>query len=541
MRNASLTPRKARRLALAAALGAGALLCAPAWAQTVPLATSMGIAQAAGELTITTKTEPTRFTVTIDLPEPEKVEHTVNGPEVLLRFPQEVVAPALNDLTDKSDGWLETASQGYDTILLRAARDVTPAVTVTGKQIRIVIAEAGEQPQQADTASQTDKRLALLEVELQAQREGPLAARSAAEAIAMDNPQDVQPALVFAEIEQRVGNWQSALEQYDRALTLSPDQPDVIQAQAQIRYERGPQYRVDFTKQSISGADTQYITRQQGWFEPTPRTISGVDYEIREVWSPSVQKLDGFTGPFQGWRQRAEMYVGQNIDSEGLFVRGGLLTGADTVGPSARVVKMVDDQRFALIGEYHKAYWEYVEGMANDGRRDRLEGQYSRNLDDEGRVVGTLFTSVNRYGAKGIPLVTDSVAPMVDVTYALIPARPLVTLTYNMDAEYLFNTQSFFNSEGQVYNPLGITSREIHSGIATVSGFVVDYLKYIITGGYQYDRLNPLSKGPRFTGELSYEPTADFEFGLNYLYSAATTRGSGDLVNRYGLYLVRRF
>lgn len=498
----------------------------------------MGLAQAGGDLHITTRTEGNKIMIVIDLPEAAKVDWTTDGREIVLRFPHEVTAPTLVDLADNTDGWLENATQGYDTILLRASRDVTHDIKIEDRQIRIVMTASG---QQEIIAPETDKRLALLEVELKSRSQGPLAARPDAEKLVAGNSKDVQPILLFADIEQRLGNWQSALEQYDRALALSPDQPDVIQAQAQTRRDRGPQYRVDFAKQVISGADTQYIARQQGWFEPTSRTLAGFDYEVREVWSPSVQKLDGNIGPFQGWRQRAELYLGQNFDAEGLFVRGGILAGAGTAGPSLRVEKRQDSERMAFIGEYHRAYWEYVEGMANDGRRDRLEGQYSRALDADERLVGSVFMAVNRYGVKGISEVTNSAAPIVDLTYALMPARPLVNLTYNIDAEYLFGTKSFFNSEGQEYSPLPITSREIHSALATISGYVTDYMRYTVSGGYQFDRLDLLSKGPRFTGELSYEPTPDFEFGANYLYSKATSRGSGDTVNRYGLYLLTRF
>jgi len=523
----------------AAALGAAGCAWGAALAADSPaFAPSMGLAQAGGDLHITTKTEGNRITITIDLPESAKIDYSTDGREVVLHFPHEVSAPTLVDLADNTDGWLENATQGYDTILLRASRDVTHDIQIKDRQIRIVMTAAG---QEELTAPKTDKRLALLEVELLSRSQGPLAARPAAEQLAAANPKDVQPTLLFADIEQRLGNWQSALEQYDRALVLAPGQADVVQAQAQTRHDRGPQYRVDFAKQVISGADTQYITRQQGWFEPTPRTVAGFDYEIREVWSPNVQKLDGYAGPFQGWRQRSEVYIGQNIDEEGLFVRGGILAGAGTAGPSARVEKRQDNERLTFIGEYHRAYWEFVEGMANDGRRDRLEAQYSNTLDPQDRLVGSLFLAGNRYGVKGIPDVTNSVAPIADLTYALIQARPLVNLTYNIDAEYLFGTKNFFNSDGQEYSPLPITSREIHSAIATISGFVTDYMRYTVSGGYQFDRLDLLSKGPRFTGELSYEPTPEFEFGANYLYSVATSRGSGDIVNRYGLYLLMRF
>lgn len=528
-----------RALAFAVALGAAAGAWGVALAADPPkLADSMGLAQAGGDMHVTTKTEGNRIIILIDLPESAKVEWSTDGREVVLRFPHEVRAPTLVDLADTTDGWLENATQGYDTILFRATRDVDHDIQVQGRQIRIVMTASG---QKELAVPETDKRLALLEVELKSRNQGALAARPDAEKLAADNPKDVQPALLFADIEQRLGNWQSALEQYDRALALSPDQPDVIRAQAQTRRDRGPQYRVDFAKQVVSGADTQYITRQQGWFEPTARTLAGFDYEVREVWSPSVQKLDGDIGPFQGWRQRAELYLGQNIDEEGLFLRGGLLVGAGTAGPSVRVEKREDSERAAFIGEYHRAYWEYVEGMANDGRRDRVEGQYSRALDQEERLLGSVFLAANRYGVKGDPDVASSIAPIVDLTYALMPARPIVNLTYNIDAEYMLGTKSFTNSAGQEYSPLPVTSREIHTALAAISGNIADYLRYTVSGGYAFDRLDLLVKGPRFGGELAYEPTSAFEVGLNYLYSKATSRASGDIVNRYGLYLLARF
>lgn len=502
------------------------------------LAGSMGIAQApAGDLHITAKPEGNKIVILIDLPESAKVEWSSDGRELLLRFPGEVRAPTLVDLADTTDGWLENATQGYDTILFRASRDVAHEVEVKGRQIRIVMTATGREL----AVPETDKRLKLLEVELKSRAEGALAARPDAANLVAEDGQAVQPRLLFAEIEQRLGNWQSALEQYDRVLALAPGTPDVIRAQAAVRRDRGPQYRVDGARQVVDGADTQYIIRQQGWFEPTARTLAGVDYEIREVYSPSVQKLDGDIGPFQGWRQRAEIYLGQNIDEEGLFVRGGLLAGAGTVGPSLRVEKREDSERAAFIGEYHRAYWEYVEGMANDGRRDRVEAQYSRALDERERLFGSLFLAANRYGVKGYDDVSSSVAPIADVTYALMPARPVVNLTYNIDAEYMLGEKTFTDAAGTSYSPLPISSREIHTALATVSGDITSYLRYTVSGGYAFDRLDLLVKGPRFSGELAYEPTPNFEVGANYLYSKATSRASGDIVNRYGVYLLTRF
>ena len=72
----------------------------------------------------------------------------------------------------------------------------------------------------------------------------------------------------------------------------------------------------------------------------------------------------------------------------------------------------------------------------------------------------------------------------------------------------------------------------VFTALATVSGDITNYLRYTVSGGYAFDRLDLLVKGPRFSGELSYEPTPNFEVGANYLYSKATSRASGDIVVR---------
>ena len=50
--------------------------------------------------------------------------HDADGREVLIRFPHAAEISRLDELIAAAPDWIENASSGYDTLLLRAAREV---------------------------------------------------------------------------------------------------------------------------------------------------------------------------------------------------------------------------------------------------------------------------------------------------------------------------------------------------------------------------------------------------------------------------------
>ncbi len=505
--------------------------------------TALAAAEADPSVKIKASMQSDRAVIVLIWPEAPKVEHSVAGREIILHFDRELRAPDLLSLVDPTNDWLESATQGYDSLLLRAALDVAYTVEIVGTELRITLTRSAASAAPPGDAQRlaAEQRLRLLEIELKARTEGAFAARPDAEQTLAADPNSTEAMLVFADAETRLGNWQSALDLYRRFLDSAPGSLDVLNAQKDLKREHGPQIRADAARQVVAGADTQYIYRQQGRVNPWSRGELGVDWEIRQIRSPSAIRLNGEDAPFDGVRQRAEIYGQHNFDAEAITVRGALLSGAGTAGMAARGEVRRDQNRTALGIEFHRAYWDYVAGFTNEGRRDRVALQHARAFGADERILGDLNMAMNRYGVRGDDDVATSFQPTADLAYVLIKGFPTVTLNYNLDAEYRFGRETRIGPGGVPYTPLPIASREVHSALVGVSGQPWEYVRFSSFAGYGQDRINTGDKGPRYGAELVISPHEYFEFGLNFLYAQASSRGSGAVFSRYGAHLLARF
>lgn len=70
-------------------------------------------------------------------PEPVQFEHRVQGRELLLRFDRAFEAPGLADLPRRLPTWIESVSEGDETVLLRASREVS--YRVSGEDSEVVV------------------------------------------------------------------------------------------------------------------------------------------------------------------------------------------------------------------------------------------------------------------------------------------------------------------------------------------------------------------------------------------------------------------
>ena len=483
-----------------------------------------------------------RASIVLAWPAPAKVEWTIDGREVVLRFETEVNAPDLRDLQERSGDWLESVNYGYDSVLLRSAHDAAIAVEATDREVRVTMTLDQKPPvPDAKSAKAQARRLKLIEIDLLSRTGQLFEAREEARALIADDPTQLPAILLLAEIEQRLDNWRHALELYDEALVRSPDNPDIVRGVAQIKRERGAELRTDMSRQPVSGADTQWSFRKRGRAHPHLRTEMGFDYELRDIATPSARRLDGTDGPYMGKRQRIEAYVAERLDDPAMTLRGAVFGSHDTFGGGAKLEMSRDNRRTSTSFEWHRPYWEFVEAMIEGGHRDRVDFVHARPFDEEGRWTGGLTLAMNRYGVRDADDMAAAFAPIVELSWLWSAARPGASFSYNLDGEYRIARANRVGPGNAPYSPIPLPSRDVHTFLLSFFGDLTDYLRASAYGGYARDRLNILSKGPRFGGELVYEAVSDLELGINYLYSKASGRGSGSIVNRYGLHMTGRF
>jgi hypothetical protein len=147
--------------------------------------------------------------------------------------------------------------------------------------------------------------------------------------------------------------------------------------------------------------------------------------------------------------------------------------------------------RWTLQAEAHRPFWEFVEGLAGDGTRDRLAVERQQRL---GRHVnGWLVVSTNRYAIDG-----GAYARTAGISGGLIApvreARPFVALSYGLDKESQLAATVRTDPSGASYMPVPVVSREVHLPAVQVRQDVGRGVAIDAYAGYAIDRLG--GKGP---------------------------------------------
>jgi hypothetical protein len=183
--------------------------------------------------------------------------------------------------------------------------------------------------------------------------------------------------------------------------------------------------------------------------------------------------------------------------------------------------------RLHLQVEYRRPFWEFVEGIAGYGTRDRAEFHRNQRL---GRYLDARVTvAANRYGLNGDDNVARSAGLDGGLTFVFLRSNPFVAAEYAFDIE---------NSRFVRPETVPLVSREVHSAILSSQ---VRLSRHVVAegyGGYSWDRLG--GRGPFQGGRLTSGGPGRLGFQISYdrrLNSIAT----GQMVHRAGAYIHWRF
>ena len=474
-------------------------------------------------------------------PSPVEVEQQVAGRELFLRFNRELRTPDLATLPKRLPDWLQGAVLGFDSILFQATRDVVFGVEHSRNMLTVTIMPApAAAPLVPTLEAGPSARLRLLAARLKSQLGETFAAREELQQILARDHAPVDALLLMAEVEQRLGNWQSALELYDQALVRAPDNAGVISAQAALRRNRGVRISTRLTRQEFKAGDTQKIALSEGRMHPWMRGEIGFVTETRRVDAPEVRRPNGGTGRFDTTRVRTELFALHNFDDRALTAGGRLHFSPDSVGGAVSLDRRDGTATTRVRLEYGAPYWQLLEGLADGGVRDRVELIHERSFDPDFRINGRFGGSFNRYGIDGDADVASSLGAFLEMAYTVNQRRPFFSVAYTYNGLYVLGRERRVSAAGELFAPMGVATQEVHAGIANMAGEFTDYVRYLLFGGYSRDRIT-LIKGPQFGAEFAYEPTPDFELGLNYSKASSSGRGTEGETVRLGVFLNRRF
>jgi tetratricopeptide (TPR) repeat protein len=473
-------------------------------------------------------------------PQPVKVRSQQDGRELLLQFDQPIDGTVMDELPRRLDGLIDGVQLGYDALLLLLATDGMEAQVLSqGRTVRVALTRPAEPAAAAEATREDADAEARLELErarllMRTGRDN--AARVKLKRLAEVQPNNTEPLLGLADIETRQGRWREAVKLYDRALTLSPDTTDIVQAKAQLIREKGSFLRSDTDLQKAEGQDRQIIERVTGRkvADDMPLAV-GFAYEIRRAKASMTPRANGVTTPFDDERHRLDLW-GEH--DNGLSVaRGTLLLGPTAVGGAVEGALRHKDAETRARLAYREPYWDQYVGLVDGGTVDRAEAAHRRTLLPGLEVE--FGGRVSRYGLAGDDAVAYGFGPGVAVRWTLPEPVEIFSLGYGLFAEYINRRDTRLNDAGAEFNPMSISSVEIHTADVTVSDQIGPYVRYLVTVGYGADRLN--GRGPVFGAELSWQPLVDLEAGLRFNHSETSSRGAGSVVNRGGAYLLWRF
>lgn len=448
----------------------------------VSLLASVAFVAGPADVAVRTQQSAEAATVTLQWSLPAAHTTVVDGRELLIQFDRPLSFSEPPDLEKALPAWIEAATTGYDTLLIRAARDASYLVRTVGLATVIEMKAPTDPVSAPSDDTQAELRLDLLRAQLLASE----------------------------------GRWTRADRVLARAVAGHPHDSDAAALRAQVRADRGGRTRLDVDVKSVQHAQTERVARVSthgfvaGYFR-----VGGVVEENQTTLADRVYD-----------RQRAELYVQQDFDSgselriSGFGTRsragGGVGYGhADATG------------RTSIRVDYRRPFWELVEGLVGNGTRDRAELHRDQRLGP--RLSARLTAAFNRYGLGGIDDLTRSLAFDAGLNVALRHANPGVGVEYAVDLE---------SPRVPTAGAIPLVKREVHAGSGVVQHQFSRWLSADASAGYVWDRLG--GRGSFTSAHVRAGGPGRVAFEISHdrrLNSFAT----GQVVNRMGAYLLWRF
>lgn len=466
----------------------------------------------------------------ISFPEQVSIQPRADEREILIEFScplnwDSANPPALPD-------WVESFSAAYDSAVLRTSRlsrfDATvvygTTVVITAVPLPIIESEAERR--------ESALRLKLLRVQLAAARGDLAGALRLGRALESRNPANATVLAALAAIEQQVGRTRQAKDLYQKAVRAEPDREEWQDALEGLRSSRPDFVRSEVDWKTVGPQWRERILRTTAERALGSSWRSGLSYDRNQAEVGSVLTGSGtFTG-FRGSRQRGELWLERENYSGPL--RLSLFGGGSSAGVGAAWTAIDTQGRTKVQFDWRRPYWEFIESVAGNGVRNRMEIERQQRFGR--RMAAWATAGWNRYGLAGTPTAAKSVGLSGGLAYSVLARRPQVALQYGFDTERSLYRATKTGPGGQPFHPLPLVSREVHAFSVAAAGTLREFTNYDATAGYAVDRLG--GKGPFFSARLTYgrwrrlRPEVWFDHRLNTINTLAerVNRVAGGLV-----------
>jgi hypothetical protein len=435
--------------------------------------------------------------------------------ELTIRFNRTVGAPVLDSLAQQFPLWIDGATAGFDSLLIRSIQEVNYAVEKNGNDILVRLTPRGAAPVSEATERKADFRLDILRAQLLSRTGKDQQALELLDRIEADYPTETLVGLSRGEIHLRNFRWRQALADYKQVMKLDPKNESAEDGINNLLIAtQKSNIRADASRRVVQGAQSEDIHQISGHFL--------FNDAFRIGYAAAHNELN-----FRGVRTdayRGEVF-GQYDFMNGTLLRGGFLASEKTRGGMFQFDVPIALGLFHFQADYQRPFWEFAEGIGEGGTRDRIEIRRQQELGPGFAIRGG--AAANRYGLGAQKNSATSLAYDAGVVKTFGYLR-VVGFEYLFDSEY----RKTHNNPA-----LPLVSRQVHGADAFFDFDLYRRLRMEGVGGYTLDQKG--GRGPFYGGRITFH-RGWFEAQVAYdrrLNSVAT----GQVVTRYDAHILWRF
>ena len=333
-----------------------------------------------------------------------------------------------------------------------------------------------------------------------------------------------------AEILQESQNYHTALDALEKAYRLTPENEDIQSEREKLK--RHHRSSLTASREIITAKDSlEQITRSTGTIAYQPTKKLGITIENNHIRVASLTRANGQIKSFHGDRQRgAVIYIDNKKNNDILTTE--IFFDKKNLGVSGSYRWQKNTYYTTLEAALNKPNWQYLQTILDYGTKSHLQLTHNRRLTPQ--TSANLQGAINRYSLEGVSNAASSITAQAEIHYRLpyhtlvqklFKSNTFVTLNYHIDAEYALEKKQKRDDSGNLFYPLPIQSREIHSANIHINKIVSDKLHIEGFAGYSYNRLG--KHAPSLGTSLTYQLNKQLAVSASASRDISTTKNSG--------------
>ena len=451
-------------------------------------------------------------------PDDMKAGVAVEDGKVLFTFSEGVEIKDPEALLSISSGVISNVEYGYDSVRITPAEGLKPSAILHKKdaEVSFIMTKGFHE----------DLNLSLAQARLNFEKGQVGYALEQVNMLAEKNPNNADVLATKAEFKNRVGKWRNALTLYDKAIALAPQREDIRDQKESILEEHGTSAQISVEHQDIGHDRTEFFTRAEGVAAVNHALSLGIKVERDDADVDNVQRAAN--GGFESLNDafyRGEVYLGYTLENSDM-AKVSILAGESNVGAGGSYT-LVDNYGKTVVGmEYNAPNWDFIEGVVDDGTRDRVYVERQQRINP--RLVVNAAFGLNQYNVGDWDNVAKSSSLDGSIVYTIPSTHQMakflgqdgeLSIRYLLDAEYASSVDTVNGVNGP-YQPLPLTTREVHGLVLHVGKQISQPFRLEAFGGYARDRLG--GGGANFGADAFYDITRKAQLHVGYLHSVST-------------------